>query len=65
MIIKELRLRNFRNFKNIHITLNPKMNVITGNNGQGKTNLLESLVFLSTTKSHIKSDLFRDRKSVV
>ncbi|NLC97008.1 MAG: DNA replication/repair protein RecF [Erysipelotrichaceae bacterium] len=62
MIIKELRLRNFRNFKNIHITLNPKMNVITGNNGQGKTNLLESLVFLSTTKSHRIND---DKKLIM
>lgn len=52
MIIKELRLRNFRNFDNCHISFNPNINIITGLNGQGKTNLLESLVFLSTTKSH-------------
>ena len=52
MIIKELKLRNFRNFKNCHISFIPNINIITGLNGQGKTNLLESLVFLSTTKSH-------------
>ena len=52
MIVKEIRLRNYRNFDKFHIVFNPKMNVITGQNGQGKTNLLESLIFLSTTHSH-------------
>ena len=52
MIVKEIRLRNYRNFDKFHIAFNPKMNVITGQNGQGKTNLLESLIFLSTTHSH-------------
>ena len=52
MIIETLRLRNFRNYENLEITLDPKLNVITGRNAQGKTNLLESIVYLSLTRSH-------------
>ena len=52
MKVKEIRRRNYRNNDKFHIALNPKRNVITGQNGQGKTNLLESLIFLSTTHSH-------------
>lgn len=52
MIIEKVWLRNFRNYEKAEITWNPNMNVITGNNAQGKTNLLESLVYLSLTRSH-------------
>ena len=56
MIVKKLRLRNFRNYENAEIEFNPEMNLITGKNAQGKTNLLESLVYLSLTRSHRISD---------
>ncbi len=57
MIVKNLRLRNFRNYEKTELVLNPGMNLITGENAQGKTNLLESLVVLSLTRSHrISSD---------
>ncbi len=52
MIVKELSLRNYRNYEKMEIQLNPGMNIITGQNAQGKTNLLESLVYLSLTRSH-------------
>ena len=52
MIVRSLRLRNFRNYENAYIQLDEGMNIITGNNAQGKTNLLESLVYLSLTRSH-------------
>ncbi len=52
MIIKSVALRNFRNYKNTEFEFSNGLNFITGNNAQGKTNLLESLVYLSLTRSH-------------
>ena len=52
MIIEKLWLRNYRNYEKEEIIFNPNMNLITGKNAQGKTNLLESLVYLSLTRSH-------------
>lgn len=51
MKIKEIKVENFKNLENIHINLHHKLNIIVGNNGQGKTNFLESLHLLATTKS--------------
>lgn len=52
MIINELKLRNFRNYDTCTISFNKDCNILIGQNAQGKTNILESLVFLSTTRSH-------------
>lgn len=52
MIIQNLKLRNFRNYETAEVNFDPRMNLITGENAQGKTNLLESLVYLSLTRSH-------------
>lgn len=52
MIVTDLHLRNFRNYESEHLTLSSGLNLITGWNAQGKTNLLESLVYLSLTRSH-------------
>ena len=56
MIISDLELINFRNYK--HFKLKPDNGIyfIYGNNGQGKTNLLEALYYLSCTKSHRIND---------
>lgn len=51
MIVTELRVRNFRNYQSASIQLDPAVNLISGSNAQGKTNLLESLVYLSLTRS--------------
>ncbi len=56
MILQSLRLRNFRNYEDATFTFSPRMNLITGNNAQGKTNLLESMVFLSLTRSNRVND---------
>jgi len=40
---KKVRLKNYRNFSNLSIELDPNLNIFTGNNAQGKTNLLEGL----------------------
>ena len=52
MRIAQLRLRNFRNLDSCQLFPDPGINVIVGRNAQGKTNLLESIVLLSTTRSH-------------
>lgn len=51
MILKKLKLRNFRNIEHCEIELDPGINVFLGNNGQGKTNCIESVMFSSTTRS--------------
>ena len=51
MRIIDLKLRTFRNYDKLEISFNNRLNVIIGNNAQGKTNILEAIYFLSITKS--------------
>ncbi len=51
MILKSINLFNYRNISKITINFNKYLNVIIGDNAQGKTNILESIYFLSTTRS--------------
>jgi len=52
LFIKELSLKNFRNYDLSKINFNKNINIILGSNGQGKTSLIEAIYALSTTKSH-------------
>ena len=52
MVIKKLSLLNFRNYEILNLDLHDKINIICGKNGQGKTNILESIYVLGLTKSH-------------
>ena len=52
MILTKLQLKNFRNYDNLDLNFNKKINIFIGNNAQGKTNILESIYVLSLTKSH-------------
>lgn len=52
MIINNLQLKHFRNYDNLDIYFNEKVNIFIGNNGQGKTNIIESIYMLAITKSH-------------
>ena len=52
MWLKNLSIKQFRNYRNTEIDFNPKLNVFVGRNAQGKTNLLESIYFLALTRSH-------------
>lgn len=47
MIINRLRLVNFRNYRDVVVSFSPRVNVFVGDNGQGKTNLLEALYLLT------------------
>ena len=51
MNLKELYLRSFRNYEELELTLDPGVNLIVGDNAQGKTNLLESIFYLGSGKS--------------
>ncbi|MFO7983275.1 MAG: DNA replication/repair protein RecF [Desulfuromonadales bacterium] len=51
MIIKKLVLRNFRNLSEVDIDTDSKINVVWGNNAQGKTNFLEGIYLLGNGKS--------------
>lgn len=51
MFIKRLYVQNFRNLKEQEIEFSKNLNIIIGENGQGKTNLIEAIYILSTTKS--------------
>ena len=53
MIIKKLVLKNYRNYDELNVSFNSKLNIIIGNNAQGKTNILESIYLLSSTKSFL------------
>ena len=52
MYISSLELADFRNIASLHMEFSQGTNILYGENAQGKTNILESLYMLSTTKSH-------------
>ena len=52
MFIKQLHLKNFRNYEQLEVQFENKVNVILGENAQGKTNVMESIYVLALAKSH-------------
>ncbi|WP_210480003.1 DNA replication/repair protein RecF [Naasia sp. SYSU D00948] len=58
MHVRRLNLVDFRNYENADLLLEDGVNVLVGSNGQGKTNLVEALGYLSTLGSHrVSSDV--------
>ena len=51
MQLNELKLRSFRNYEETAVTFDPRVNLIVGDNAQGKTNLLEAIAYLGSGKS--------------
>lgn len=51
MYCKQVSLINFKNFREVTLEFSPKFNCFTGQNGSGKTNLLDALHYLSLCKS--------------
>lgn len=65
MYIENIKIQNFRNYKLLNLNFYKGINIICGNNGQGKTNLLESIYVLGLTKSHksfIDSNLIKQQE---
>ncbi len=57
MHLSRLSLQNFRSHQNKIIDFDPRINLIIGQNGSGKTNILESIYFLASGKSFRSSSL--------
>ena len=51
MLLTSLQLRNYRNYARLDLEPGPRLNVFLGDNGQGKTNLLESVAMLALSSS--------------
>ena len=51
MLITSLKIQNFRNYKELELEFNKDINVIYGDNAQGKTNILESIYVSALGKS--------------
>lgn len=52
MIVKSLKLKNYRNYEYLNMDFGSETNILYGDNAQGKTNILEALYLSGTTKSH-------------
>ena len=52
MIIHSLKLRDFRNYQSLEIMPHPGVNILFGQNGSGKTNLLEAIHYCALGRSH-------------
>ncbi|OIP83829.1 MAG: DNA recombination protein RecF [Porphyromonadaceae bacterium CG2_30_38_12] len=55
MLINSLSLLNYKNIAEAELTFSPKINCFIGDNGMGKTNVLDALYFLSFCKSYSNS----------
>ncbi|MBR0045894.1 MAG: DNA replication/repair protein RecF [Bacteroidaceae bacterium] len=55
MFLKRLTILNYRNVAAADLELSPKVNCLVGHNGEGKTNVLDAIYFLSLTKSMANS----------
>ena len=56
MKLNTIKLTNFRNYEHLELKFNNHLNIIYGNNGEGKTNLVEAIYVLSITKSFRTND---------
>ena len=67
MILKELSLINYKNLVQADLILSPKMNCFIGDNGMGKTNLLDAVYYLSFCRSYtnpVDSQIIRHGEEV-
>ena len=51
MFLSQLHLEHFRNYRELDLTFSAPVTLLQGRNGQGKTNLLEAVYYLATSKS--------------
>lgn len=52
MYVNRMRLVNYRNYEDVSLNFSPDINILYGDNGQGKTNLLEAVFLMSRGYSH-------------
>ena len=51
MILKRISILNYKNLEQVELAFSPKLNCFFGQNGMGKTNLLDAVYYLSFCKS--------------
>ncbi|MDW0118876.1 DNA replication/repair protein RecF [Sporosarcina thermotolerans] len=56
MFIERLSLTDYRNYNSLELSFSPQINVLIGENAQGKTNIMEAIYVLSMAKSHRTSN---------
>lgn len=56
MLLQKLELKNYRNYQKAILEFNSGLNILIGNNAQGKTNILESIYVLSLSKSFLTNN---------
>lgn len=57
MFLSRLHLEHFRNYRELDLTFSAPVTLVQGRNGQGKTNLLEAVYYLATSKSrHVRTE---------
>lgn len=62
LVLASLAVRDFRNLARVDLSPSPRFNVVSGQNGQGKTSLLEAIYFVATSRSfrtHRAAELLR------
>ncbi|WP_339060744.1 DNA replication/repair protein RecF [Tepidibacillus marianensis] len=52
MFLTHLHLKNYRNYSELELDFDQRINIFQGNNAQGKTNIIEAINFLALSKSH-------------
>ena len=62
MIVRSLELQNFRNYRKLTMEFDEGINILYGDNAQGKTNILEAVYFCSVSRSHRAS---RDKECIL
>lgn len=62
MIVTSVELKDFRNYSSLKLELSAGINILYGDNAQGKTNVLEALYMCGTSKSHKNS---KDREIIM
>lgn len=55
MYLKNISVLNYKNFHNFEADFSPKLNCFLGDNGVGKTNLMDAIYYMSFTKSHFNT----------
>src|ERR1700679_2284173 len=67
LLLQHLRVRDLRNLARVDLDPAPRVNVISGNNGHGKTSLLEAIYFVATSRSfrtHRPAEILRHGAAV-
>src|SRR3984885_9858347 len=67
LLLEHLRVRDLRNLERVDRDPAPRVNVVTGNNGHGKTRLTEAIYFAATSRSfrtHRPADIIRNGELV-